>query len=258
MFVSVGLFIQRDGVNIAIYHSIAPNCDRVLSVNECKSYSVWLTDYNRHLKVLAQPSIVSHDPVTYLAEWLYWMWYRLFFVVNGPNSSFVNYPPLPLPALTAAAVGLAASWAVFKWRKKLLHDNPYLIFITLISILYVVALFYEGYQYYKYTGVLELMNGRYLFPVLLLVGALSAQAINLSLRKRETTKVLITFAVLVLFLQGGGFLTFISRSGTNWYWPDQTVVAVNKVARRVVSHVVVKGKKPVSRNSDSDIFWFIP
>src|SRR5262249_14526232 len=64
----VGMFIQRDGVNLVKYHEIVPDCGQVLSVQTCSAYSAWYFTYNSHQLVLEapQPSAVEHyNPITY-------------------------------------------------------------------------------------------------------------------------------------------------------------------------------------------------
>ncbi len=249
--ISLGMFMQRDGLNLVEYRTITPRCDAVLNVQQCGAYNIWLHDYNNHQQVLANQKIVSSGPIAWVGEWFYWMWYRLFFAVNGPNSSFANYPPLPLPAAAAILICLISAVAVIKWHRRLFHNNPYLIFLALVSVLYIIALMLTGYETYKYTAVLEIMNGRYLLPVLLLVGALAGRALSLTFQKREAYKVLAVVIVLALFLQGGGFLTFIARSDQTWYWPNSTVAKVNQVASSVAKHLVIQGRKTYSSG-----IWF--
>ncbi len=138
-----------------------------------------------------------------------------------------------------------------KIRTKLLRNNPYLTFLVLASVFYIIALMLQGYATYQHTAVLEFMNGRYLLPILLLLGALAGKAISLMLRKKEIYKVLAVTVTLILFLQGGGFLTFISRSDPSWYWPSKTVTKVNNAAGSIANHIVVQG-----RNSYGTSFWF--
>lgn len=240
---SVGMFIQRDGVNFIEYHSIDPNCQRVLSIQQCKAYSVWENNYLKHLQVESNPNLVSNNVPYYVASWFYWMWYRLFFAVNGPNSTFTNYPPLPLPSAAAILIAVGGVVAIVKWRHKLFHNKPYSIFLLTASAFYLTALFVDGYTTYRYTSVLEFMNGRYLLPIMLMVAALAAKAVSMSMENLKTYKALIALVILFLFLEGGGFLTFIARSDTSWDWPNTTVVKVNNAARHITKPVLVKGQK---------------
>ncbi len=241
--VSFGMFYQRDIINLIDYHSIEPNCAKVLSVKQCMNYSVWAYNYKDHNKLASGVTSLNYlNPVIYLAQWVYWMWYRLFFAVNGPNDHFANYPPLPLPSLAALIVGLVGLYAVIKWWRKIFANNIYLVLLFVVTASYLLALIAQGYVTYNYTAVLENMNGRYLLPVLLLGAAIAGQAISVAF-KDQARKIIFAVIILFLFIEGGGILTFISRSGPSWDLNNKAVVTLNNKARKVVNHVVVKGHK---------------
>ncbi len=243
VLISAGMFMQRDGYNLIKYHTFSPNCANVLSVKACSAYSVWAHDYKSHQLVVEKVAKVNSDPFYYVGQWVYWLWYRLFFAVNGPKQNFHNYPPLPLPSAAFMLIGLAGLFSVFKWRRRLFRDNPYFVMLGLIAVIYLVALFIDGYIVYEYTDVLELMNGRYLLPILPLAAAIIGSALSIALRKSPRLKVAVAIAALILFLEGGGFLTFITRSDSNWYWNNHAVIKVNNAARHITKKVIVHGKK---------------
>jgi hypothetical protein len=191
------------------------------------------------------------NPLTFLLEWVYWMWYRLFFAVNGPVSGFTNYPPLPLPSAAAIVIVLIGLFCIIKWWHKIFHRNSHLIFLAITCAIYIVALVMQGYSSYRYTGILENMNGRYLLPIILLMAAIFARAIALALRKATTAKALISVFVLILFLQGGGFITFITRSDDTWYFQNTVVTKANNDARKIINPVVLNGEKQYSTS-----YWF--
>jgi hypothetical protein len=248
LLVSIGMFTQRDMVNLIEYHTFIPNCNQVLSVQQCEKYSPWNYDYLTHLQVLASKPGTLHyyNPIAYIFVWVYWMWYRLFFAINGPNSGFTNYPPLPLPSAAAGILGIVGVIVVIKMRRKIFRNNPYLILIFVISASYIVTLWLDGYIEYHYTHVLQAMNGRYLLPVLLLLGAIMGRAFSIGLRDAPTRKTALATIILVLFLQGGGVLTFISRSDPSWYWNNNSVVKVNTAAQKITRRVIIKGRKTYS------------
>jgi hypothetical protein len=252
IIISLGLFAQRDVVNLVKYHAVEPNCAIVLSIKQCSNYPPWLADYGRHIQVLQhQVPAPSKNIFWYSANWIYWMWYRLFFAVNGPQTSFENFPPLPFPSAIAAIIAIFGLAGVFINRKALFSSNPYTFFMLLASGFYLLALVIQGYITYQNTGVLENMNGRYLLPILLLVIALFGKAFSIALIKSPTAKLVIAGIVVVLFLQGGGLITFIARSNQTWDWPNSKVIRINNAARKVTNRLVIHGP-----NQYGTPYWF--
>lgn len=243
LLVSIGMFVQRDGINLVKYHAIEPDCGQVLNVQACSAYSPWYYNYTNRQLVASKPSLVSKNPFYFVGSWFYWMWYRLFFSVDGPTNAFTNYPPLPLPCAAAAIVGIAGAIAIVHWRRRLFHNNPYLVFLLIVSVFYAITLFIQGYITYRQTAVPENMNGRYLVPILLLFAVLAGRALSIALYKSPVRKTAMAVLVVILFLQGGGLLTFIARSDQTWDWQNSAVVKANNAARAVTRHVVITGEK---------------
>jgi len=250
--VGLGLFAQRDLVNLAHYHSLNPDCSAVLGVKACSAYGPWDYTYTTHQAMEAQAGTITYyNPILYLAVWIYWLWFRLFFAINGPASNYTNYPPLPLPSAAAALIGIAGIIAVFKWRRQIFRGNPYIAFFFVISALYLASLWVEGYTQYHYTDQLINMNGRYLLPILLLMAAIVGRAFSIALRNSMARKTILAVVAALFFLQGGGFLTFITRSDASWDWPNSTVVHVNNAARKITHPVIIKGSRGYSTG-----YWF--
>jgi hypothetical protein len=245
LLVSFAMFMQRDGYNIIKYHEIIPDCSKVLNVKECSSYSPWRYDYVTHNKLLAKKpgTVILYNPVSYMGVWLYWMWYRLFFAINGQTSGFRNYPPLPLPSAAAIIIAVGGFYAVLISWRRLFRDNPYLVLLLTISITYAAALWLDGFAEYHYTHILQAMNGRYLLPILIPVGAILGRAYSLTLRAKPAYKKVFAILVILFFIEGGGVLTFISRSDATWYWHNKSVVKANHVAQKITKPVIIKGKK---------------
>ena len=252
MVVPLAMFVQRDIGNLIEYHSIEPNCSKVLSVKQCMAYSPWAANYKRHTKLVSSGNAVSLSTIfVYPFQWLYWMWFRLFFAVNGPNGNFTNYPPLPLPSAATLILLIGGVIAVLKWWRKLFRNNLKLLLLLFISGAYIVALIGQGYYTYTYTKVLENMNGRYLVPILLLLAAIFGQALSHMLAKANTRKALFAAIILLFFLEGGGVITFIARSNASWDVENKTVVKVNDAARKLVKKVIITGRKKYDSN-----LWF--
>ncbi|HEY4963838.1 MAG TPA: hypothetical protein VIH90_04040 [Candidatus Saccharimonadales bacterium] len=252
LIICLGMFMQRDVVNLVEYHAIEPNCAKVLSVSQCSFYPPWAADYSRHQQVLAnQVPAASKSLLFFASQWVYWMWYRLFFAVNGPNNSYQNFPPLPLPSAIALFIAIAGIFAVIRFHRELFRANPYAVFMLMASLLYLIALAIQGYATYQFTAILENMNGRYLLPVLLLVIALVGKAFSIALKNSSTAKVALACIAIIFFIEGGGIITFINRSNESWDWQNTKVIKVNNAARHVTSKVIVNG-----RNSYNTPYWF--
>jgi len=246
IIIPLGMFSEMDLVNLAVYHSIQPSCSKVLSVKQCMAYSPWAYNYKNHQQLIHDKTPINFtNPVIYIFQWLYWMWYRLFFAVNGPKSHFKNYPPLPLPSLATFILVIGGTIALIKWRRKIFQKNIYLSMVFVATVCYLIALLAQGYYTYRYTDVLENMNGRYLLPVIILGAAIFGQAISRSFKK-QNYKIIAAILILLFFIEGGGVFTFIIRSDSSWYIHNKAVVKINNTARKVIKHVIIKGKKKYS------------
>ena len=120
-----------------------------------------------------------------------------------------------------------------------------------VSIFYVLVLFIQGYASYHYTDVLENMNGRYLLPVIILFVAVFGKAFSIWLKNSEKIKIVMVCVILALFLQGGGLLTFLSRSDDTWDVQNKTVQKVNDEARKLTGPILIKGQKQYHTS-----YWF--
>jgi hypothetical protein len=59
------------------------------------------------------------------------------------------------------------------------------------------------------------------------------------LSHKPAAKTVLLIIVFLLFLQGGGAITFIDASNSNWYWPnDKTVIDVNKQAQKIIKPLI--------------------
>ncbi|HUC89749.1 MAG TPA: hypothetical protein VMR45_03020 [Patescibacteria group bacterium] len=241
LVLSGGLFIQRYGVNLVRYHTPIPDCGSVLSEDECIDYGPWAR--NNRLKNLKNEAAVNKSPLAFTWQWLQSMHYRLFFAINGPADDYRNFPPLPLPAGAVIIIGVSGLFALaLNWRA-VFRGRKLLIFLFGMSLLYCCVLWFENYSDYLEIGQPVAINGRYLLPVLLPLAAVFGRAFSIMLRRMPIAKALLAGFILLLFLHGGGLLSFILRSDEAWYWPNHTVIEVNNTARRVLAPIIFEGGK---------------
>ena len=233
------LFVQRYGVNMYRYHTPVPECDAVLSVGECKAYGPWRRNHVLHDK----RGDINESPLFYTTHWLWGMWHRMFFAVNGPLGDNATRFQLPIPADTFIALAVLSLVALIAFWRRVFRGRAYLGFFLCVIVVYCGLLFFEEYSQYVYTGQPVAINGRYLIPLLLLMAALAGRAFSVALGKRTALKALAASIVLLLFLHGGGVMTFILRSDKTWYWDNAVVLNVNETAQDILRPIIIEGSR---------------
>jgi hypothetical protein len=238
--VMLGLFAQRYVVNVVEYGRPVPDCGNVMTVKQCSAYGPWVRD---HSYAKEKPKEFQASPVSYMGSWLKGMYHRLFFAVNGKNAWYMNYRELPVPHTTAIALGVTGVLAVLVYSRRIFRGRPLLAFLMTLVSFYVLILWLDGFAAYGYTGRAVAINGRYLLPVLLLFAVLMGYAFSHVLRKLPQAKPYLATLVILLFLHGGGLLTFILRSDSTWYWHNQTVNTINDAARNILEPIIIEGRR---------------
>ncbi|HEU4913932.1 MAG TPA: hypothetical protein VFT16_00795 [Candidatus Saccharimonadales bacterium] len=232
-------FVQRYGVNMALYKTPVPDCDQVLTVEQCSQYGPWARDhgYVQDLSDDWKPSLV-----TFTGSWFGGMIHRMFFAINA---NYTNYLELPLPTYTAGTLAVLGFVALIIWWRAVFRGNTLLAFCITLAFGYIAVLFVNGYMDYARVGRPVAINGRYLLPVLPLLAIALGRGIALTLGKfkAQKAKPYLAVGVILLFLHGGGVFTFILRSDKTWYWPNQAVVNVNEAVRDVLAPVTIEGPK---------------
>ena len=243
-FLLIGfLFAERYLVNLVRYHKPVVDCAKVLSVERCNNYGPWQRD--NFLATNKSPD-ADTNPQSFGFEWLYGMWFRLFFAVDGKNSNYATRGPLLVPAAAAIVFAVFGLLALLAATKRVYARYPAtpLTLLALVTVVYVGALIADGYEAYTRTGHPVALNGRYLLPILPLVFARVALSFNELLGHRTQLKLAFAGVAVGAMVWGGGVMTFILRSDAGWYWNNAAVRDVNQAARNTLSPVV-----PGSENS---------
>lgn len=223
---SLGLFVERYGVNLMRYHEPIPDCGVVLSIEQCQQYGPWARDHTFELSKDHDSTAEKNSPVNFTVDWFYGMWMRSFFAVDGPSTQFQTRGPLVLPGIGAIALSASAFLAVIVtgkqiWRR---YDKQALALSGVVTALYVALLWLQEHKAFVHTGHSVAINGRYLFPILpmvILVGVLGWSEL---LRRRPRAKVALLSLAILALICGGGALTYILRSNDAWYWPGSNPV----------------------------------
>jgi len=226
VLLSFGLFTERYVANVITYHDPVPACDAVISQDECALYGPYGRDH-----ILAQQKPADFHPklLTYIHEWLYGMWYRLFFAVNY---DYATAPPLTVISYTAVGLLVSMVLGMLLQFRYLFRGQPTRQLMLGVMVGYTLVLFLNGFTSYAKTAQPVAINGRYLIPFLPFLFALGGLAWAQMLRKWPVSKTALATVVIAAFLlQGGGAMTFIIRSGDTWMWDNNAVRATNRVVR---------------------------
>lgn len=245
LLVGIGMFSQRYAVNLVLYRTPVPSCDSVLDVDTCEAYGPWARDYHHKQAKLAsgdegESSIGAtiFSPFKYFGTWLYGMWYRLFFMINGnlPVGRYQNSPSLPIIGGTAVVIGALGLLALGRfWRQVVRGVIPWLFVVTIGC--YVFALWWQNFSSYRHTGYAVAVNGRYLLPILVLLGALMVAGIRHATQRLEFRSAMAVLS-LMAFLSGNSLVSFVLRSQDTWYWQDHTIQTVNHDAKKLLDPIV--------------------
>lgn len=243
LIVALAMFMEMYGVNLAVYHNPTPTCGQVLSARECAGYGAWQRDQI----ALAHKAPVNPNPLLYGASWTYRMFVASFYTSSGgasPQAYYLSVNPLPVVFLTALVVFLVGVVLFVRYHQAILRRYRYVGFLLFMCLLYAGLLWLRNYADFLHVGQKIAINGRYLFPVALPAMLLVALAYRQALAHKQNFKAGLMVVVLLLFLQGGGALTYIVVSDSHWYWPNRTVISLNKTVQRIVRPLII-AKRPV-------------
>lgn len=233
-----GLFLERYAVNTIRYSTPTPECNQVLSVDECLAYGPWRRNYyTRKAKIENRlETNFSQNPVRYLVTlWLSEITFQLFFAIDGPKSDYQVGKPFRILRNSSVLVLILGTGLII-YHNRYLRKKYRLMLFGIITITYGGSLIALNYSEFINLGYPFAIQGRYLIPILPLIIAVMVAAYSKTIGKQRTTIKLSLFslALLVLLTQGGGAGTYILRSKDSWYWPNNISNDLNHNARNIL------------------------
>ena len=232
VIITLGLGIQRYGVNLVRYHTPIPACGKVLSVRQCSTYGPWIRDYDFELNKVDD----EHNPIVFTEDWLYGMWLRLYFSVDGPATQYQTRGPLPVPALSAIVIVVGGAVLLLFGVRKIMreYNSSAVVLVMTTAGVYIATLWFDEYEAYVRTGQPVAINGRYLLPVAAVLLVVAGMCAHRLLRSRPRLLIGLAFCVVISQLWGGGVFTYILRSNDSWYRRDNHVLSANHAVQRVL------------------------
>lgn len=237
-----GLCLERYAVNLVRYKTPAPECDQVLTIEQCFANGPWRRNYQTRRSKLngtLKPRDTSFKRFA-IHSWLSVTTYQLFYVLNGEQSGYALGWAYSNPRKASVVVFLAGTvlYIIFQQRirKKYRFDS-----LIIITLLYCSTLLLQNYSDLRHLGYPFGIQGRYLIPILPIVYAVVASGFAVALGKWQSVKtILAIIAILGLITQGGGAGTFVLRSDNTWYWNDANIITGNNRVRRVLQKFIIE------------------
>jgi hypothetical protein len=206
------LFMDIYGYNIVQYHNPVPQCNQILTVQDCKQYYSWDKGY------LAKNYDKIHPPkskMNILQFSAYWLFFNLIELVGEimPLQGF--YYISPVFFLITSLLGIATATCVIVNFKTIVKKDHLVVMLTFISLVYLLFLWGRNYHDYLQLGQPEAIDGRYFVPVLLYLYVLLASGLRYSLTiKRSYTllvKLVLALVVIFSFTYYGGYSQYASQ-----------------------------------------------
>jgi hypothetical protein len=236
--IAAGLFIQMYGLNMLYFQNLTPECDQVLTRQECASFAPW----QRNQDVLARNLESNPNPVSFLASWTYRLFISLFFTSSGgasPSAFYISVNPMPVVFVAAILVFAAGVGLLLLYRQKAFKEYEFMGLFLFLTLFYALPFWLRTYLAYVDLGEKIAIQGRYILPIMLPAMILLALGFRQMLGHRAHLKMALAMATFVLFLQGGGALTYIASSNKDWYWENRAVAQLNEAAQKVVNPLIL-------------------
>lgn len=235
LIISSGLFVERLGYNAAVYKDPDPACQRILSSQACSHYNVWQRNYT--LAHTHTPHVDTRQILQFGKVWYASTTHGLFTVFDA-HSEIPAQPFKVLRRTSVAIAGVGMLLIMLNWRSMRKLGYPLWISIGATAV-YLSVLLTHNYSDFTHYGVPVAIQGRYLLPILPIIMLLICIGFSYALKNRHTIKALLLVLVFALFTQGGGALTYISRSDETWYRNNATVINMNSSANTFLKRIVV-------------------
>lgn len=156
-------WVQRYGVNLAVYHTPHPQCHIVLSVQECSAYGPWARNYQLHETIAQRPFAGLHF-AHFTLTWSKMMLTEPFSIVyNTPAAGGLYAMNLPLLAGAGVLLAGAGLVIVLRFRRCMRGWIPGLL---VFSGVYCAFLWAQNYSDFNNLHEIIAVQGRYLLPVL--------------------------------------------------------------------------------------------
>jgi hypothetical protein len=216
-----GLFIERYGINYYRYGSYKPQCDQVLTYQQCLQSAL----FSRNLEFRDKPVSRSIPDLEFTYRWVKKMKYGVFAILGH---RWTRCDPIIREGTTILFVAMLV--AVLATLRR--SDSRQLALLAIVSV-YAATLLLHNYSLFVQSGRFGLaLQGRYIFPVLGILYFVGISAFFQVVGKREYLFGVCASFVFVLFLLGG-LPRYIKITPPEWH--TERMVEMNREVRKVLA-----------------------
>lgn len=222
-----GLFVERYVQNYLHYGKVTPNCDQVHAVDECMQSSIYRrnTGQRKEFLVAKQSGGARLDSTwVFTRNWVGLIYERTYFY-RGHQTIIANKVSRIVGGVSAALILLLLIYSLTRAR----DFSSVSIALGIITISYILLVFFYNLNTYRYYGYPFAIQGRYLLPVLpfVYVGIVTALVATYQQASKQARTLLVVTTMLLIIAN----LTvhtpfFIYRSGSGIL--DQPVISVSR------------------------------
>ncbi len=216
VLISIFLNLALYGVNLFKYGSLDPNCERILTHEQCLENGVYYRDnltfpstkvggFKGVFDLIKSGDRI--DPISYFGKWIINITDKIFGIMGDSSLFMPKY--FKYLYLFFLSVGIFLSAIFYKrWNRV----DKYLMIITLfyISILF---LFWNYNMYLKHDHLYLGLQGRYIFPVISIMYILFSKAIFFLNKKWMIYSILVSLIILFFY----GCIPFFVLNVESWW-----------------------------------------
>jgi hypothetical protein len=218
-----GLFIERYGVNYVRYGSYKPQCDQVLTYDQCMQSAL----FRRNIEFRNKPVSSSIPDPSFVYKWARKM-KRGVFAIVGHSSTRQD------PFIKSGTALILASMLLAVIVTSRQRDALQFSLVTIVGV-YAVILLLHNYHLFSQSGRFGMaLQGRYIFPVLgilYFVGVSALVRISAKLASVCGLCALVIFGVFLL----GGLPRYIKTTTPAWH--IASMVDINREVKELLSAV---------------------
>ena len=193
---------QIYGVNLIKYGSLEPECNQILTHEQCLENGVYYRDNvtmeETEIGGLKDSIdlVISGERIDFVRYFGYWIWdiTGKIYGIMGDSSLIMSSTIIPLYLLF---LSISLLLGVLNWKKW----NRTEIYLIVISLFYFLVLFFvQNYDMYlRYNHLYLALQGRYMFPVITVIYILFSKSIFFIKNKWVRNTVLVLLILLFIY-----------------------------------------------------------